>query len=98
MSFPQYELCIGILQAGQGQKAETSGRGRVEKILLLDRTKQRMDANESVYNNKWNGINVPPDWKQVAGAIGGNSKLLLAQKNMSQPWWDTSRLQWAQNN
>ena len=25
MCFPQYELCIGMLQTGQGQKSETNG-------------------------------------------------------------------------
>ena len=47
MWFPQYELCVGILQAGQGQKSDTNGCGRVRKRLLLDHTKQRMNANEN---------------------------------------------------
>ena len=46
MCFPQHELFIGILQAGQAQKSETNCCGRLGRRFLLDWTKQRVTANE----------------------------------------------------
>ena len=83
MCFPLYELCIGILQAGQGQKSETNGCGRVRKRLMLDWTTQRMNANENCKKQMgWNLVH--PGWKQ--GAVAENSKLPHAGNNMSQLW------------
>ena len=62
----------------------------------LDNTEE--ECKRKLYKSNWNRILVQSDWKQVAEAVGGNSKLPHARNNMSQLVWETSRLQQAKNN
>ena len=83
-----------------GQRPEFGNKWlrQSQKKIAIGLDKPKDECKGELYKNNWNGIRMHPDWKQVGEAVGGNRKLHYARNNMSQLWWEASRLLLAQDN